>query len=208
MRYDLAQSFPVLTTKDVFWRGVAEELKWFVKGDTNAKHLSDKKIRIWDGNASRQYLDSIGLTDRAEWDLGPVYGFQWRHFGAEYETMDSNYEGKGVDQLANLINTIKTNPDSRRIIMSAWNPTAIPEMALPPCHIMAQFYVTGDASPKLSCQMYQRSCDLGLGVPFNIASYALLTCMLAQVCGLERGEFIHSMGDSHVYQNHIEPLRT
>lgn len=141
----------------------------------------------------------MGLKDRQEWDLGPVYGFQWRHFGAEYKDMHSDYTNEGVDQLAEVIRTIKNNPESRRIVMTAWNPSALKDMALPPCHIMAQFYVTGDAKPRLSCQMYQRSCDIGLGVPFNIASYALLTCMLAQVCGLERGEFIHSMGDCHVY---------
>jgi dihydrofolate reductase / thymidylate synthase len=166
-----------LTTKDVFWRGVAEELVWFCEGNTNAKDLSDKKIRIWDGNASREFLDKIGLKDREEWDLGPVYGFQWRHFGAEYKTMHDSYEGQGVDQLASIINQIKNEPNSRRMVMIAWNPSALPEMALPPCHIMAQFYVTADK--RLSCQMYQRSCDMGLGIPFNIASYSLLTCMLA-----------------------------
>jgi len=194
-----------LTTKDVFWRGVAEELIWFVKGDTNAKHLNEKKIRIWDGNASREFLDKLGLTDREEWDLGPVYGFQWRHFGAAYENMHTDYTGTGIDQLADVIKKIKDEPTSRRILMSAWNPTALNEMALPPCHILSQFWVSADG--KLSCQMYQRSCDLGLGVPFNIASYALLTCMLAQVCGLKRGEFIHTMGDAHVYNNHVEPLQ-
>ena len=188
----------------MFWRGVAEELIWFVKGETNAKKLSDKKIRIWDGNASREFLDKIGLTEREEWDLGPVYGFQWRHFGAEYGTMHDSYEGKGFDQIATLIKTLKEDPKSRRIILSAWNPAALSEMALPPCHILAQFYVVNG---RLSCQMYQRSCDLGLGVPFNIASYSLLTCMLAQVCGLERGEFIHVLGDAHVYLNHVEPLK-
>ena len=205
MRFDLSESFPMLTTKDVFWRGVAEELRWFVKGDTNAKHLSDAKIKIWDGNASREFLDGIGLTQREEWDLGPVYGFQWRHFGAQYKTMHDNYDGQGVDQIADIIRLLKNEPTSRRILMTAWNPSAIKEMALPPCHILAQFYVTADK--KLSCQMYQRSCDLGLGVPFNISSYALLTCMLAQVCGLERGEFIHTLGDAHVYSNHVEPLK-
>lgn len=205
MRYDLEESFPILTTKDVFWRGVAEELIWFAKGDTNAKHLSDKKIRIWDGNASREFLDKIGLTEREEWDLGPVYGFQWRHFGAEYKTMHDDYEGQGVDQLAEVIKQIKEQPTSRRILMSAWNASDLTKMALPPCHILAQFYVTADG--RLSCQMYQRSCDMGLGVPFNIASYSLLTCMLAQICGLRRGEFIHCLGDAHVYKNHIEPLK-
>ena len=137
MRYDLSESFPMLTTKDVFWRGVAQELIWFLNGDTNAKLLSDKKIRIWDGNASREFLDKIGLTEREEWDLGPVYGFQWRHFGAEYKTMHDNYEGQGVDQLAALIKQLKEDPNSRRILMTAWNPSALPEMALPPCHILA-----------------------------------------------------------------------
>ena len=207
MRYDLNESFPVLTTKDVFWRGVAEELIWFINGHTNAKLLSDKKIKIWDGNASREFLDNLGFLEREEWDLGPVYGFQWRHFGAAYESMRDDYTGQGVDQLVQVINTIKTNPTSRRIVMTAWNPSAIKDMALPPCHILAQFYVTGDKKPRLSCQMYQRSCDLGLGIPFNIASYALMTCLLAQVCGLERGEFIHTLGDAHVYSNHIDPLK-
>ena len=205
MRFDLSESFPLLTTKDVFWRGVAEELVWFVKGDTNAKHLSDKKIRIWDGNASRQFLDGIGLNHREEWDLGPVYGFQWRHFGAAYDTMHSDYSGQGFDQLADVIKQLKHNPTSRRIVMSAWNAADLSKMALPPCHLLAQFYVTADG--RLSCQMYQRSCDMGLGVPFNIASYSLLTCMLAQVCGLKRGEFVHVLGDAHVYRNHVEPLQ-
>ena len=204
MRFDLGESFPILTTKDVFWRGVAEELIWFVRGETNAKLLSDKKIKIWDGNASREFLDKQGLTEREEWDLGPVYGFQWRHFGADYTTMHADYTNQGFDQLAEVIKQLKTNPTSRRILMSAWNASDLTKMALPPCHILAQFYVTADN--KLSCQMYQRSCDMGLGVPFNIASYSLLTCMLAQVCGLKRGEFIHCLGDAHVYKNHVEPL--
>lgn len=149
MRYDLSESFPMLTTKDVFWRGVAEELIWFVKGDTNAMHLSDKKIKIWDGNASREFLDSRGLQHREEWDLGPVYGFQWRHFGAEYKTMHDQYDGQGVDQLQDVIKILKEDPTSRRILMVAWNPAALKEMALPPCHILAQFYVSADK--KLSC---------------------------------------------------------
>lgn len=137
MRYDLTQSFPVLTTKDVFWRGLAEELIWFLNGETNAKLLSDKKIKIWDGNATREFLDQQGLKDREEWDLGPVYGFQWRHFGANYEDMHKDYSGEGVDQLVEVIRQIKNNPESRRIIMTAWNPSALKDMALPPCHIMA-----------------------------------------------------------------------
>lgn len=204
MRFDLRRSFPLLTTKRVFWRGLAEELLWFLRGSTSAKLLQDKGVHIWDGNASREYLDRIGLTDREEGDLGPVYGFQWRHFGAEYRGMRADYSGEGVDQLAEVIHKIKNNPCDRRIIMSAWNPADLSKMALPPCHMFCQFYV---ANGELSCQMYQRSCDLGLGVPFNIASYALLTCMIAHVCDLRPGDFVHTLGDAHVYSNHVEPLK-
>ena len=205
MRFDLRRSFPLLTTKRVFWRGVAEELLWFIGGRTNAKELQDKDIKIWDGNGSREYLDSVGLGHREVGDLGPVYGFQWRHFGAEYKDMHADYDGQGVDQLAEVIDKIKNNPNDRRILLTAWNPAALKEMALPPCHMFCQFYV---ANGELSCQMYQRSCDMGLGVPFNIASYSLLTCMIAQVCGLRPGDFVHVCGDTHVYSNHVDPLRT
>ncbi|XP_065909270.1 thymidylate synthase-like [Dysidea avara] len=205
MRYNLRdQTLPLLTTKRVFWRGVAEELLWFIKGSTNAKELSAKKVTIWDANGSREFLDSRGLQHRKEGDLGPVYGFQWRHFGAEYVDMHADYAGKGVDQLAQVIHTIKTNPNDRRIIMSAWNPPDLPEMALPPCHAFVQFYV---CNGELSCQLYQRSADMGLGVPFNIASYSLLTHMIAHVCDLKAGDFVHTLGDAHVYTNHIEPLK-
>jgi dihydrofolate reductase/thymidylate synthase len=203
MRFSLRDSFPLLTTKKVFWRGVAEELLWFISGKTDARLLQEKKIKIWDGNSSREYLDSIGLTDRAEGDLGPVYGFQWRHFGAEYSTREEDYTGKGIDQLSELIEKIKTNPNDRRLLMSAWNPKDMKLMALPPCHVMCQFYV---ANGELSCQMYQRSCDMGLGVPFNIASYALLTVLVAHVCNLKPGDFVHVLGDAHVYNNHIDAL--
>jgi dihydrofolate reductase/thymidylate synthase len=205
MRYDLRRSFPLLTSKRVFWRGVAEELLWFVKGSTNANELKEKGVGIWDGNGSREYLDSIGLSHREVNDLGPVYGFQWRHFNAEYTDMHADYTGKGVDQLAEVIHKIKNNPNDRRILLTAWNPAALKEMALPPCHMFCQFYV---ANGELSCQMYQRSCDMGLGVPFNIASYSLLTCMIAQVCDLKPGDFVHVLGDAHVYANHVEPLKT
>jgi len=206
MRFSLRNgTFPLLTTKKVFYRGIAEELFWFIRGSTNAKDLQEKNVRIWDGNSSREFLDSIGLTDREEGDLGPVYGFQWRHFGAEYVDMHSNYEGKGVDQLADVINRIKTKPNDRRIIMCAWNPADLNKMALPPCHCLVQFYV---ANGELSCQLYQRSADMGLGVPFNIASYALLTTMIAHVCDLVPGDFVHTLGDAHVYLNHVEPLKT
>ncbi|CAM0877509.1 unnamed protein product [Alopecurus aequalis] len=200
MRFNLRKSFPLLTTKRVFWRGVVEELLWFISGSTSAK---EKGIHIWDGNASREYLDSVGLANREEGDLGPVYGFQWRHFGAEYTDMHADYTGKGFDQLMDVIDKIKNNPDDRRIIMSAWNPSDIKKMALPPCHMFAQFYVENG---ELSCQMYQRSADMGLGVPFNIASYSLLTCMIAQVCGLSPGDFVHVIGDAHVYRTHVRAL--
>ncbi|KAI0563263.1 bifunctional dihydrofolate reductase/thymidylate synthase [Gracilaria domingensis] len=204
MRFNLRNSFPLLTTKRVFWRGVAEELFWFIKGSTNANELSEKGIHIWDGNGSREFLDSRGLNEREVGDLGPVYGFQWRHFGAEYSSMHAKYDGEGTDQLKNVIEAIKTNPNDRRILLSAWNPAAVDKMALPPCHLLAQFYV---ANGELSCQMYQRSCDMGLGVPFNIASYSLLTCLIAKVTGLTPGDFVHVLGDAHVYLNHVEPLR-
>lgn len=210
MRFSLRdETLPLLTTKRVFWRGVAEELLWFISGNTSAKALQEKDIHIWDGNGSREFLDKSGLSHREVGDLGPVYGFQWRHFGAAYTDMHADYtyvlvpnssfathtcashaytpqpgecSGKGVDQLADVIHRIKTNPTDRRIVLTAWNPAAIREMALPPCHMFAQFYV---ADGELSCQMYQRSGDMGLGVPFNIASYALLTRLIAQVCGLK-----------------------
>ncbi|KAI7728434.1 hypothetical protein M8C21_027647 [Ambrosia artemisiifolia] len=193
----------------VFWRGVVEELLWFISGSTSAKVLQDKGIHIWDGNASRSYLDRqvpsfIGLVDREEGDLGPVYGFQWRHFGASYNNMHADYTGQGFDQLLDVIDKIKNNPDDRRIILSAWNPSDLKQMALPPCHMFAQFYVS---QGELSCQMYQRSADMGLGVPFNIASYALLTCMIAHVCDLVPGDFVHVLGDAHVYSTHVIPLQ-
>ena len=205
MRFSLRNGiFPLLTTKKVFYRGIAEELFWFIRGSTDANLLKEKNVRIWDGNSSREYLDSLGLTDRAEGDLGPVYGFQWRHFGAEYVDFKADYEGQGVDQLAKIIDTVKNNPNDRRMLMCAWNPVDIPKMALPPCHCLVQFYV---ADGELSCQLYQRSADMGLGVPFNIASYALLTHMIAHVTGLKPGEFVHTLGDAHVYNNHVEPLK-
>uniref|UniRef100_A0A7N0T8U2 Bifunctional dihydrofolate reductase-thymidylate synthase n=2 Tax=Kalanchoe fedtschenkoi TaxID=63787 RepID=A0A7N0T8U2_KALFE len=204
MRFNLRKTFPILTTKKVFWRGVVEELLWFISGSTSAKVLQDKGVHIWDGNGSREYLDSIGLTEREEGDLGPVYGFQWRHFGAKYTDMHADYTGQGFDQLLDVINKIRNSPDDRRIILSAWNPSDLKLMVLPPCHMIAQFYV---ANGELSCQMYQRSADMGLGVPFNIASYALLTCMLAHVSDLVPGDFIHLMGDAHVYRTHVRPLQ-
>lgn len=224
---------PLLTTKRVFLRAVVAELLWFVEGNTSSRALSDAGVKIWDGNGSREFLDSVGLTHRAVGDLGPVYGFQWRHFGAEYVDANTDYAGQGVDQLADVIHKLRTNPYDRRMILSAWNPHDLPKMALPPCHMFAQFYVsfprragekagvgaetraegsggTEEERPKghLHCQLYQRSCDMGLGVPFNIASYALLTHMIAHVCDLVPGSFTHVMGDAHVYVDHIEALET
>ncbi|XP_032808922.2 thymidylate synthase [Petromyzon marinus] len=204
-RYSLRGQFPLLTTKRVFWKGVLEELLWFIKGSTNAKELSAKGVKIWDANGSRAFLDRQGFPEREEGDLGPVYGFQWRHFGADYTDMHADYANQGLDQLQHVIDTIRTNPDDRRIIMCAWNPKDVPLMALPPCHALCQFYV---ADGELSCQLYQRSADLGLGVPFNIASYALLTYMIAHITGLKPGDFVHTLGDAHVYVNHVEPLKT
>ncbi|KAI9097187.1 thymidylate synthase/dCMP hydroxymethylase domain-containing protein [Phlyctochytrium arcticum] len=212
MRFDLSNNvFPLLTTKRVPLRIVFEELMFFIRGQTDSSILSQKNVKIWDGNGSREALDRIGLNDRRVGDLGPVYGFQWRHFGAAYSTCDEDYTGKGVDQLREVIRLIKEKPSDRRIILSAWNPADLGKMALPPCHMFCQFYVSSATPSKparLSCQLYQRSCDMGLGVPFNIASYALLTIMLAHVCGLGVGEFIHCLGDAHVYLNHLTALAT
>jgi len=205
MRFSLRnQCIPLLTTKRVFWRGVVEELLWFLRGSTDATELSARGVHIWDGNASRAFLDARGLSHRAEGDLGPVYGFQWRHFGAKYVDCKTDYRNQGVDQIRQIVETLKTNPDDRRMLLCAWNPLALPEMALPPCHVLAQFYV---ANGELSCLLYQRSCDLGLGVPFNIASYSLLTMMLAHVTDLRPGELVHTMGDVHVYLNHVDALK-
>lgn len=178
MRFDLAEGFPLVTTKQVHTKSIIHELLWFLKGDTNTAYLKDHGVKIWD-----EWADKNG-------DLGPVYGKQWRNFG-------------GVDQIQRLISEIKKNPDSRRLIVSAWNPAEIDEMALPPCHVLFQFYVY---EGKLSCQLYQRSGDAFLGVPFNIASYALLTHMVAHVCDLGVGEFIHTFGDAHIYSNHEEQV--
>ncbi len=207
---------PLLTTKRVFLRAVIGELLWFVAGSTHSKPLSDAGIKIWDGNGSREYLDSVGLGHYEEGELGPVYGFQWRHFGAEYKGHAADYTGQGVDQIADVIDKLKNKPYDRRIILSAWNPADLKKMALPPCHMFAQFYVSFPRQAEGSTErprgvlhslLYQRSCDMGLGVPFNIASYALLTHMLAHVCDLTPGTFTHTMGDAHVYRDHVEALK-
>jgi thymidylate synthase len=183
MRFNLSEGFPLLTTKKVHIRSIIHELLWFLKGDTNINYLKEHGVSIWD-----EWADEDG-------NLGPVYGHQWRSWPGR--------EGETIDQISDVVNTIRSNPDSRRLIVSAWNPADIPHMALPPCHCLFQFYV---ADGKLSCQLYQRSADTFLGVPFNIASYALLTMMIAQVCNLEPGEFIHSFGDVHLYSNHLEQV--
>ena len=184
-RYDLSAGFPLVTTKKCHLRSIIHELLWFIKGDTNVRYLQDNKVSIWD-----EWADENG-------ELGPVYGAQWRRW-------QGSANSEPVDQLARLIEGIKTNPTSRRHIVSAWNAARVDEMALPPCHVMFQFFV---ANGKLSCQLYQRSADLFLGVPFNIASYALLTMMIAQVCGLQAGDFVHTFGDLHLYANHLEQAR-
>ncbi len=213
---------PLITTKRVFLKAVVGELLWFIAGCTSSIPLSQQGIKIWDGNGSREFLDSVGLAHREVGDLGPVYGFQWRHFGAVYKDANADYSGQGVDQLAEVIDKLKNRPYDRRIILSAWNPADLSKMALPPCHMFAQFYVSFPRSvthdgaeanqgekPKgtLHCLLYQRSCDMGLGVPFNIASYAILTHMLAHVCDLTPGTFTHTMGDAHVYLDHVEALK-
>lgn len=207
---------PLLTTKRVFLRAVLAELLWFISGSTSSIPLSEAGIKIWDGNGSREFLDNVGLSHREAGDLGPVYGFQWRHFGAEYVDAQADYTGQGVDQLADVVRKIKETPFDRRIIMSAWNPADLKKMALPPCHMFAQFYVSypegieegkGKGKGELSCLLYQRSCDMGLGVPFNIASYALLTHIIAHATDLNPGKLVHTMGDAHVYLDHVEALQ-
>lgn len=260
--YDLI--LPLLTTKRVYIRAVLHELLWFISGATHAGPLSAAGVKIWDGNGSRSYLDSVGLSHYAEGELGPVYGFQWRHFGAEYkpgvyggkgvykhvdtvegqkegdkeaseEHAEDAYEGQGVDQLAEVMRKLRTTPYDRRIILSAWNAADLTKMALPPCHMFAQFYVEFPDAPRgvdaleslkkeqsegispeqkpkakgvLHTLLYQRSCDMGLGVPFNIASYALLTHILAHVCDLRPGTLTHTMGDAHIYLDHVDALKT
>lgn len=204
LTFDLRRSFPLLTTKKVFWRGVAEELFFFLRGDTNNGHLLERKIGIWSGNSSREYLDKIGLHNRTEGDLGPVYGWQWRHFGAEYKDCNTDYTNEGYDQIAEVVKELKTNRSSRRIMFSAWNPNDLKQMCLPPCHVLYQFDVEED---ELSCCMYQRSADLFLGVPFNIASTALLTHLLAKSCDLNVGDITIYYGNAHIYVNHIEQIK-
>ncbi len=203
LRFSLRKGvLPTITTKKMFLKGIIGELLWFIKGSTDAKELSAQGIKIWDKNSSKESLSKLGIA-RAEGDCGPIYGWNWRHWGAEYVDCKTNYEGQGIDQLQSVIEKLRNNPTDRRLIVSAWNPSDIPQMALPPCHMMFQFFV---AKGELSCMMIQRSADMGLGVPFNITSYCLLTHMIAHVCGLQGGDFIHVMGDTHIYMNHVTAL--
>lgn len=210
---------PLLTTKQVFWRGVVEELLWFLRADTDAHNLDKKGVKIWNGNSSREALDALGLTDYEEGDCGPIYGFQWRHFGAKYHGKgDYKNSPGGVDQLAGCLDLLRHDPTSRRIFMSAWNPTDLGKMCLPPCHVSYQFYVAdyreeggaggteeggGVKRGDLCCMMYQRSADLFLGVPFNIASVALLTHILAKLSGFDVGSISLVIGDAHIYEEHF-----
>ena len=213
MRFDLTKGFPLLTTKKVHLKSIIHELLWFIKGETNIKYLVDNNVRIWNEWPYRNYQKTVDYNQESleefvekikndpvfakkHGNLGPVYGKQWRHFEGP--------DGKHIDQLAEVIKNIKTNPNSRRLIINSWNPPLVPDMALPPCHMMFHFYVNNN---KLSCLLYQRSADSFLGIPFNIASYALLTLMVAQVTDLEPGEFIHTLGDTHIYNNHLEQIK-
>ncbi len=229
MRYDLRKTFPLLTTKRVFWRGVVEELLFFLRGQTDTKILEEKKVNIWQKNTRQEFLDKLSLPYE-EGDMGPMYGFQWRHWGAEYRGCDQSYRGQGVDQLAELIQRLKTDPYSRRHVLSAWNVSDLKKMVLNPCHVMVQFdvvekeeIVEKEESDKgkekaeeeepetikyyeLSCQMIQRSADMACGVPFNIASYALLTRLIAEVCGYRPGFFYYTIGNAHIYKNHLDGI--
>ena len=204
-RYSLKNgTLPILTTKKLFTRGIIEELLWMLRGSTDATELSNKRVHIWDGHTSREHLDAVGLEHLREGDTGPLYGFQFRHSGAEYKGCDVDYTGCGVDQIANVIASLKNDPGSRRHVVCAWNASQSNQMALTPCHCMFQFYVDVNG---LSCQMYQRSADVALGVPFNIASYALLTHIIAKVIGIPAYEFIHVLGDAHIYEPHLVQIQ-
>ena len=208
MRFSLLDGeLPLLTTKKVAWKTCFHELIWFINGSTDNSLLNKKNVHIWDDNSTREFLDGRGLVKNEVNDLGPVYGHQWRHFNAQYENCNTDYSGKGVDQLQNIIDELKDpkKRNSRRLVMSAWNPCQINEMALPPCHVLIQFNVHEDKY--LSCALYQRSGDVGLGVPFNIASYSFLTHIIAKHCGLIPYEFVYILGNAHIYEEHIDMLK-
>lgn len=207
MRFSLKDDkIPILTTKKTAWKTCLKELLWFIRGKTNNNLLTEQGVHIWDGNSTPEFLKSRGLSHYSEGELGPIYGHQWRHFNAKWEG-DEDYTGDGVDQLQQIIDALKDPKQrtSRRLIMSAWNPSQLDEMALPPCHVMCQFNVHD--GNKLSCSLYQRSCDFFLGIPINIASYSFLTHLLAKHCGLEAYEFIHFMGNIHLYENAIDAVK-
>lgn len=201
MRFNLQDGFPLVTTKKVHLKSIIYELLWFLSGDTNVEYLKEHKVRIWDDWATAEQTAKFG---RPEGELGPVYGHQWRNFGAS-KNDDGSYQNNGVDQIAQVVDTIKNNPYSRRMIVSGWNPLEADKVALPPCHTLFQFHVNVEKK-LLNCQLYQRSGDVFLGVPFNIASYSLLTMMIAQVTGLKPGAFVHTLGDAHLYSNHMEQV--
>jgi thymidylate synthase len=198
---------PLLTSKKLAWKTCLKELLWFIQGKTDNKILESQNVHIWDKNATREFLDERELNHYEEGDLGPVYGHQWRHFNAEYTNCKTDYSGKGIDQLQSIIDQLKDEitRNSRRIILTSWNPVQLDEMSLPPCHLLAQFNVSN--TDELSCSMYQRSADVGLGVPFNIASYSFLTHILAKHCDLKPGKLIYTAGNCHIYDDHIEPLK-
>lgn len=206
LRFDISGTkCPIITTKKMPWKSCIEELLWFLNGCTDSKKLEERGVKIWTKNTTRSFLDKRGLTHYDEGDIGPGYGFQWRHFGAKYEGCNEDYENKGIDQLENIIHLLKNDPFSRRIILTAWNPVELRNMALPPCHCFAQFYVNSEK--ELSCHMYQRSVDTFLGFPWNIASYSILTKILALKCDLKPKELIISTGDTHIYSNHIDQVK-
>lgn len=207
MNFDLSNGkIPFLHTKKLAWKTCFRELFWFLSGSTDNRILQNQNIHIWNGNASKDFLNSRNINYEIEGDLGPVYGFQWRHFGANYKTCETNYENEGIDQISELINNLSDSEkrQSRRLILTAWNPTDLNKMALPPCHLLAQFHVSNNN--ELSCLLFQRSGDIGLGVPFNILSYSLLTHIIAKHCGLVAKEFIHVIGNAHIYTQHVEQL--
>lgn len=207
MRFSLNDGIiPILTTKKVAWKTCFKELQWFIKGHTSNKLLKDVNVHIWDDNGSKEFLEKQNLPYQED-DLGPIYGHQWRHFNAQYTDCNTDYTNQGIDQLQELIKNLKSEEGrkSRRLIISAWNPCQIKEMALPPCHVLMQFYVS--QNKYLSCSLYQRSGDVGLGVPFNIASYSFLTHLLAKHCDLEAKDFVYFLGNAHIYEEHIDPLK-
>lgn len=205
LEFDLSRCFPLMSFETVYWVAVIEEMLWMLKGSTDAKTLSARNVRIWDDYASREYLDNKGYESRPIGDLGPTYGFSWRHFGAKYIDCHTDYSGQGIDQIANIIETLKLNPASRKMVLSSWDPAAITQVAMGGCHTMCQFHVNGN---RLDCQVYQRSGELYLGLPFNIAQYSLLTYMIAHVVGMTPGKMVHVLGDVHIYSPRFEHMLT